>query len=248
MMAYAQRCAGPSRTLGFFNPFKRNASSRHRCRLSTRDCQTCRLPLGFDLSFREGKVMKHFIVLVLLFAFAGTARAEQLNITLANKSEHEQAAAALLQKLVDERIPDKWILTTDVVIDEAALPHSHPVLTLHARYFNDRERLMSAFLHEEFHWLEDAYPEKFAIAVAELKKAYPEVPVGFPNGGRDEYSTYIHLIVCSLEFDAMVSQIGEEKAREIFSSYRFYKWIYQKVLNRDPALLAALEKAEITLP
>jgi hypothetical protein len=34
-------------------------------------------------------------------------------------------------------------------------------------------------------------------AIKELKKIYTNVPVGFPEGGMDEYSTYLHFLVKS---------------------------------------------------
>src|SRR5262249_41281436 len=46
----------------------------------------------------------------------------------------------------------RWIFTKSIVIDERAIPHSHPVLTLHARHLQDDELLLSTFVHEQFHW------------------------------------------------------------------------------------------------
>ena len=40
------------------------------------------------------------------------------------------------------------------------------------------------------------------------------------EGARDEFSTYLHLIVCYLEFSAMKELLGEPKAREIMARWQ----------------------------
>ena len=76
------------------------------------------------------------------------------------------------------------------------IPHSHPVLTLNARLYNPEE-ILCEYLHEQMHW----YAERLGCAeegsplIAELKRRYPDAPVGFPEGGNDEFSSYLHLLV-----------------------------------------------------
>ena len=53
-----------------------------------------------------------------------------------------------------------------MLIDEHAIPHSDPVLTLHTRYLHDDDGLVSAFLHEQMHWYVDAHAEAVAAAWA----------------------------------------------------------------------------------
>jgi hypothetical protein len=64
-------------------------------------------------------------------------------------------------------------------------------------------------------------------------EAYPNAPSGGPAGARDLESTYRHLLVCDLEFQAMTVLVGEARAREVLSANRHYTWIYERVLN-DP--------------
>lgn len=48
----------------------------------------------------------------------------------------------------------RWIRTRDVVVEEKAIPHSHPVLTLNTQYLKNDNALLATFIHEQFHWLE----------------------------------------------------------------------------------------------
>lgn len=109
------------------------------------------------------------------------------------------------------------------------MPHSHPVLTLSAGPATDDE-VLASYIHEQFHWVEDADPG-FTAAMRDFADAYPEAPAGGPEGARDQESTYRHLVVNDLEYQALTDWVGRERAREILGGRRFYTWIYDRVLN-----------------
>jgi hypothetical protein len=77
---------------------------------------------------------------------------------------------------------------------------------------------LSQLLHEQIHWFEDARKKEVSKTVAELQKIYPSVPVGFPNGARSEFSTYLHIAVCLMELDALTHILGKEKAEKVIST------------------------------
>lgn len=110
-------------------------------------------------------------------------------------------------------------------------PHSHPVLTLNTRLFNPEE-ILCEYLHEQMHW----YEERIGCAraesplLAELKRRYPQAPIGFPEGANDEYSTYLHLLVNWLEIEAASQFISRERAEEIARQKHYYRWMYRTVL------------------
>ena len=136
------------------------------------------------------------------------------------KQQREQATRKRLNRLLGQYNLSKWIFTKKVVVDyNTRIPHSHPVLTLDTDYADD-ESLLSTFVHEQIHWFTDAKSDAVNKAVAEFKTFYPEVPVGKGEGARDEFSTYLHFIVCYLEFSAMKELLGEPKAREIMARWR----------------------------
>nr|WP_299069895.1 hypothetical protein [uncultured Allomuricauda sp.] len=176
--------------------------------------------------------MKYFLT-TLLVTISLTLNAQNIEISLKNRNEKELKAEAQLQRIIETYKSDinTWIFTTKVEINENTIPFSHPVLTLNCNYLNDDLKQLSNFLHEQFHWLEEAKKELREKAISEFKEIYPDVPVKGKEGARNEYSTYLHLIVCDLEFQAMTEVVGEQMARHILSEWKHYRWIYNKVLN-----------------
>jgi hypothetical protein len=88
------------------------------------------------------------------------------------------------------------------------------------------------FIHEQIHWFASSKFRQVDKAIEELKVLYPEAPDGPPEGARNKGSTYLHLIVCHLEYEALKELAGSEKARSIIEemSGEYYKWIYRTVL------------------
>ncbi len=82
----------------------------------------------------------------------------------------------------------------------------------------------------------------------DLKERFPEVPVGRPDGARNEYSTYLHLIVCHLEYRALKELVGMERARAVLEGHGHYRWIYRQVLNDDGRLRELVERHDLDLP
>lgn len=177
------------------------------------------------------------VVILALMCTVPTAVVAQkdglkLNITLEGDSERERATADQLRRTLQEYDVGRWVYTRRIHIDERSIPHSHPVLTVHTRHLGDEHGLLATFLHEQFHWLEDRN-EHFREAMSAFAEAYPDAPARGPEGARDLESTYRHLLVCDLEFQAMTKLVGEQRAREILAASRHYTWIYDRVLH-DP--------------
>ncbi|MCB1057530.1 MAG: hypothetical protein KDD11_18680 [Acidobacteria bacterium] len=102
------------------------------------------------------------------------------------------------------------------------------------RHLRDDELLLATFVHEQLHWFVDRHDEALALARADLAKLFPEVPVGYPEGARDERSTYVHLVVCYLEYRALIQLVGGLRARWVieFWSHDHYAWVYRTLLER----------------
>lgn len=159
----------------------------------------------------------------------------QLNVSLAHGSAAESETRDELLKLLDKYDLSDWLWTRTVMIDERAIPHSHPVLTLHTRHLNHDLLLLSAFVHEEYHWYETAHPNEVAAAIADLKAAYPALPVGGLDGASDEHSSYLHVIVCYAEWQKMKLLVGPERARQVMNFWAtdHYRAIYKLVLEHE---------------
>ena len=184
--------------------------------------------------FKE--TMKRLLLLVLLASFSNTTShaQEKLNISLAHGSPAEQQTKDQLQRLLSVYDLSKWIFTRSIIIDEKAIPHSHPILTLHTRHLKDDDLLLSALIHEQLHWFLVQKDKETNEAIKELRVVFPKVPAGFPEGAEDEESTYLHLLVNYLEYRAIRELLGELRAKQVmdFWATDHYKWVYKTVLER----------------
>ena len=180
--------------------------------------------------------MKRIISLTLMALFLSNASYAQSGIDIALKqgSQEEEQTKAQLQRLLKTYELTKWIFTKAILIDEKAIPHSHPILTLSTRHLRDDELLLSTFVHEQSHWLLTQNHKNTEEAKKELRVLFPGAPVKFPEGAADEESTYLHLIVIYLEYRADRELLGELKARQVMEFWAgdHYTWIYKTVLER----------------
>jgi hypothetical protein len=158
-----------------------------------------------------------------------------LQIHLANDSESERFILETLRRMLDAHDVSRYLFTDRVVIDDDAIAHSHPVLTIGTR-FSVRTELgvLATLLHEQLHWHvhDDTLDASSDAAIEELRALYPSVPVGRAGGGANsEDSTYLHLIVNWLEHEALAAVVGREKAEETTRAQAVYRWIYGRVLE-----------------
>jgi hypothetical protein len=176
------------------------------------------------------------------------ARDTAVQIALANGLPAEDSARAQVYRLLRTHDLRPWLFTRTIRIQRGAIPHSHPVLTLNTRYLGRDDGQLGALIHEQLHWFVEADPTARAAAIRALQTRYPEVPVGGEDGGRSRESTYLHLIVCLLEFDGLSQLVGEPAARRQLAQQRHYRWIYARVLEETETLRALVTGAGFRLP
>ena len=154
-------------------------------------------------------------------------------IWLATGSKAEAKTREQLLDLVARYDLGRWQLTDRIRIEEGAIPHSHPVLTLGIRHLDNDALLLATYLHEQLHWFVARHKGRERNAIAELKRLYPSVPVGPPEGARDEHSSYLHYIVCHLEYVALIDVLGPEEARRVIDFWcgDHYTEIYKTVVR-----------------
>jgi hypothetical protein len=163
------------------------------------------------------------------------APAAPLEIKLQHGDAAEAQTRDQLLRLLKAYDVERWMFTRSVVIDDGpgVIPHSHPVLTLHTRHRHDDDLLLSTFVHENLHHFLDQHAEQTAAAKKELRAIFPKVPVGYPDGADSEDSTYTHLIVNYLEYQADKELFGELRAFTIFQFWAadHYRWIYRRMFE-----------------
>lgn len=160
-----------------------------------------------------------------------TAYGKRWTVYLESGNELEHHLCDQLERLLGAHDLSRWAFTTTLRICDGATPHSHPVLTLNTRVLDDDAWTLSVFLHEQIHWFEDDKLAKVEAAMAEFQALYPDAPGQLPDGATNLHSTYLHLIVCPLEYAALVEVIGVEPARQLIGQKPYYTWIYERALN-----------------
>ncbi|MGH8931361.1 MAG: hypothetical protein ACRDZO_12235, partial [Egibacteraceae bacterium] len=160
-------------------------------------------------------------------------------ITLVRNTWAEALTRGQLLRLHDTYDLRPWRWTDDVRIETWSRPHSHPILTLNSRWVDDDDRLLATYLHEQCHWwLTILDADAFQGAIRWLHERWPVVPTEPPTGARNEHSTYLHLLVCWLEYDALRTLRGPAEARRIVGLRQHYTWIYSTVVADDAEFAA----------
>jgi hypothetical protein len=164
--------------------------------------------------------------------------AGEVEISLAHGTKAEADTRDQLQGLLKRYDLSDWLWTRKIIIDQDAIPHSHPTLTLHTRHLKDDLLLLSTLVHEEYHWFETAHEADVSAAISDLKTAYPRVAVGGQDGASDEQSSYLHIVVCYAEWQKMKALVGPDRAREAmdFWARDHYRAIYRLVLDHEQAV------------
>src|SRR5262249_28408230 len=102
-----------------------------------------------------------------------TTAQPSLVVTLRHGTPAERDTKIQLGRLLTRYDLSRWFFTRTVVIDEDAVPHSHPVLTLHTRHLRDDLLLLSTFVHEQSHWYVQQHRPQVDAAVADFRAIWP---------------------------------------------------------------------------
>lgn len=188
-----------------------------------------------------------FFGFLFLFGSAWQQDHTKIEIMLYRGTPFEQKGREQLLRFLERYDLKPWIFTQKVIIQSWVIPHSHPILTLNTKYLYNDIRQLSTFIHEQIHWFANSKQKAVNEAIKECRQLYPEVPVGGKEGARSEYSSYLHLIICWLELDAMVHLVGEELARRTLAEKEYYVWIYKRVLEEGDVIKAVLKKHNLII-
>ena len=177
------------------------------------------------------------VIVALVF---GAGLGPPVTIELAHGTEREQRTKARLEEVIAAHDLRKYTFTRKVVIEERAINHAFPTLTLNARFADSSDELLSSYVHEQLHWHLRDHASDQQAAVAELRRMYPNAPVGLPEGAESLFSTYWHLVDCYLEIQADRLLIGPERTAAVISDKGHYTWIYKTVLQDEPRIAAVV--------
>ena len=183
-----------------------------------------------------------------LLAIAGLLWLAQpaVTITTANNTPRELRARQLVEDVLSAHDLRRYTFTREVVIQEGAINHSFPVLTLNAG-FATVDDVLSTYVHEQIHWHLRERGDDQRQAIAALRRVYPRVPGAAQGGAESEIGTYGHLITCFLEIAADRRLIGEERTAAVISRKRNYEWIYKTVLADEARIAAIVRRYDLEI-
>jgi hypothetical protein len=185
-----------------------------------------------------------------MLASALQAQAADFTLRLAHGNAREQEARAQFERVLARHDLQRWIRTREIVFEQGAIPHSHPVLTLNTRHTDDDGLLVSTLIHEQTHWWLDSHPRQTEAAVAELKTIYPDLPVGYPEGADSLDSSYSHLLVIGIELDGVRDVLGAAEEQRIAAFWQgdHYRALYRIVAGDRERIRGILDRHGLRVP
>lgn len=172
---------------------------------------------------------------------------DMISISSKYNSEAELETVTLLRDLFRKYDISDYIFTDKVLVESGVIPHSHPVLTVNTRHNKNIDRLLLCFLHEQIHWFAEKNDSRTKAAIEDLKNAFPDIPKGPPEGARDEFSSYLHLIINWLEMRAAKKYLGDGRASEVLATMDVYPGIYKTVVAEEAAIEKVLQKHSLII-
>jgi hypothetical protein len=170
----------------------------------------------------------------------GAFAAKPIEIKLKHNSDREQREKVELEHLLDTYDLSKYIFTNKVTIEDGAIAHSFPEITLNTRFLDSDDELLSSFIHEQLHWYLRDHDFQTRRAIQTLRRYYPNAPVGGTEGAETPYSTYGHLVDCYLEIQADRKLIGRQRTLAVVADKHHYTWIYQTILDEELRIAAVV--------
>jgi hypothetical protein len=183
--------------------------------------------------------MKYVLIAIVLLPVFAHAKTPKLNITLQHDSPAEQKRKEQIERLAARYDLEKYTITRDIVVDQQAINHSAPVLTQNLRFLDNDDRALSAYVHEQAHWLlMERHRGEAREMLPELKRMFPDLPIAAPQGDGNEGTSYIHLVVLMLEWQALEDLIGGDRALAVmeFKRQDHYKALYSTVMENRPQM------------
>jgi len=185
------------------------------------------------------------IAAVALVASRTLAQTPKLNIKTKRGLPMEEQRKEQMERLGRQYDLKKYTITRDIMIERGAMNHSYPMLTLNLRFLDNDDLALSAYVHEQGHWvLMERHRADNPALFQELQRAFPNMEIQAPEGDGELRSSYFHIAVCMLEWQAMEELVGPERARKVIEWKQgdHYKAIYSTVFGRREQVESVLNR------
>jgi hypothetical protein len=194
------------------------------------------------------KDLKTFLLIAAAMALLvarAAAQTPKLNIKTKHGLPVEEQRKEQMERLAKQYDLKKYTITRDIVIERGATNHSYPVLTLNLRFLDNDDLTLSAYVHEQGHWvLMERHRGENPALFEDLQRTFPNMETRVPEGDGQLRSSYFHIAVCMLEWQAMEDLVGLERARKVIEWKQgdHYKAIYTTLLNHREQAEGVLER------
>jgi hypothetical protein len=193
------------------------------------------------------KHTRPLLILAVLAISSSCAEAQtpKLKIKTKNGLPQEEQRKEQMERLARQYDLKKYTLTRDILIERGAMNHSHPTLTLNLRFLDNDDLALSAYVHEQAHWvLTDRNRLDNPPLFEDLHRAFPDLEIRVPQGDGELRSSYFHIAVCMLEWHALEELVGPERARKVIEWKQgdHYKAIYSIALNQREQVEGVLNR------
>jgi hypothetical protein len=178
---------------------------------------------------------------------ARTLAVDPISIQLAHHTPREMQTAQTLKQVLSSYDTKNYTFIREVVIEERAMNHAFPVLTLNARFADSPDELLSSVVHEQLHWYLRDHDFQQKAAIAELRQMYSNARVGLPEGADTAYSTYGPPVDCYLEIQADRELIGPKRTDEVIKNKPWYTWIYKTILRDEDKIRAVVQEHNLEI-
>jgi len=197
----------------------------------------------------RGTDISRFIIIGCAVFCAATlsAATPKLNIKTKHGNQLEARKKQQIEHLAAQYDLGKFTITRDIMIEQGAVNHSMPVLTLNLRFMENDDLALSAYVHEQGHWLLSQHRMDLTSLFNDLSKRFPNLDVNPPRGSGGLRDTYFHLVVCMLEWQAMEQLVGADRARDVieWKEHDHYTDIYRTILQQREAVEGIVNKYQI---
>ncbi len=180
-----------------------------------------------------------------LLASVLLATTPKLNIKTKHGLPEEEQRKQQMERLAKQYDLGKYTITRDIMIDRGAMNHSSPVLTLNLRFLDNDDLALSAYVHEQGHWLlMERYRADNPALFEDLHRNFPNLEYRTPEGDGEIRSSYFHIAVCMLEWQAMEQLVGPERARKVieWKQRDHYTGIYALLLSHREQVESVLNR------
>ena len=182
------------------------------------------------------KDMKRIMIIVAMALVSAEVGAQTptLNIKSKHSLPMEEQRKEQMERLAKQYDLKKYTITREIMIERGAMNHSYPVLTLNLRFLDNDDLALSAYVHEQGHWvLMERHRADNPALFEDLQRTFPNMEIRVPEGDGELRSSYFHIAVCMREWQAMEALVGPERSRKVIEWKQgdHYKVIYSTVLN-----------------